>query len=104
MSRDLAERRSMLANLLPGLRELRTPLAIGWIWLIALWIASGRILPSSEDTGIELLRQAFSTAALLGQATVIGALSFVAYLLGSLLEKENTEENYLRRFMRLLVP
>jgi hypothetical protein len=78
----------MLANLLPGLRELRTPLTIGWTWLAALWLAFGELLPPREQAaGIVL--SLYQAADVLGDATVLGVVTFIAYLLGSLLEVES---------------
>lgn len=39
----------MLASLLPGLRDLRTPLAAGYIWLVAVWVALEPRIPNSPD-------------------------------------------------------
>jgi hypothetical protein len=78
----------MLASLLPGLRELRTPLAIGWTWLAALWLAFGELIPTREQaTGIVL--SLYDAIDVLGDATVLGILTFIAYLLGSLLEPQS---------------
>jgi hypothetical protein len=82
----------MLSNILPGLREFRTPLAVGWTWLFALWIALRHLLPP-RDSPVSLVRDVLGITTLLGQATVLGVLTFVAYLLGSLLEKENVESS-----------
>jgi hypothetical protein len=37
----------LISNLLPGLRDLRTPLAVGYLWLVALWLALHKYLPAS---------------------------------------------------------
>jgi hypothetical protein len=84
----------MLANILPGLREFRTPLAVGWTWLFALWIAMRHMLPP-RDSSVGLVRDVLGVTTLLGQAAVISVLAFVAYLLGSLLERENVEGSLL---------
>ena len=39
----------MLASLLPGVRELRSPLAAGYVWLAALWLLFHDRVPESED-------------------------------------------------------
>jgi hypothetical protein len=75
----------MLASLLPGLRELRAPLAAGYLWLLLAWLAlGGRVPEESEATGIAArLYDIRDAASALGLAV---AISFVAYLLGSLSE------------------
>ena len=73
----------MLASLLPGVRELRAPLAAGYLWLLAAWLLFYDEIPSREEaTGAV---DAFY--GLNDEATAIGlaiALSFLAYLIGSL--------------------
>lgn len=71
----------LLASLLPGLRELRAPLAAGFLWLGVLYVA----FPST------LVEVAHLTSALPGAAgpldlpTVVGSALLVgtAYLLGA---------------------
>lgn len=88
----------MLASLLPGLRDLRTPLTVGYLWLCAWWLwfgyetwfslldsqsevrdAFGPEVPVEGLAAIELL------VSLLGSAAWIAAVSFVAYLVGTIL-------------------
>jgi hypothetical protein len=42
-------RTTMLANVLPGLRELRAPLAAGYLWLLFAWMVWGDKLPSKSE-------------------------------------------------------
>jgi hypothetical protein len=67
----------MLLNLLPGLRELRAPLAAGYIWLFAAWLAFNGDIP--EPAGAANFFDQFEA---LGAAA---ALTFAAYLIGSFL-------------------
>jgi hypothetical protein len=71
----------VLTNLLPGFREVRAPLAAGYLWLLALWFL---LDPSCEDGRLTesacQLDSVFSGAGL-GAAAVA---SFAAYLLGAL--------------------
>jgi hypothetical protein len=73
----------MLSNLLPGLRELRAPLAAGYLWLVSWWmIVAPHFLDETKFTGP--LRSAVS---LVNASNVLGAgifLSSAAYLIGSL--------------------
>ena len=39
----------MLASLLPGVREIRTPLVVGYAWLVVLWLAVGYRLPTPDQ-------------------------------------------------------
>lgn len=72
----------MLASLLPGIRDLRTPLAAGYIWICVLWVALGSHAPPREEmTGL-----ADKTLDLLGSlpnTVSLAALTFVAYLIGA---------------------
>ena len=73
----------MLAAVLPGIRHLRTPLACGIVWMAILWLLLARHLPSREQaTG--LLAQIHELAALAGPGVVLGALAFVAYIIGDI--------------------
>ncbi|MGV9405874.1 hypothetical protein [Streptomyces sp. NPDC003667] len=75
----------MLANLLPGIREIRAPLAAGYIWVVALWIAFFDYIPKrSEAQGV--WKSAYQLSATVGTPATLAAVSFTAYLIGSLLE------------------
>ena len=73
----------MLANLLPGIRQIRTPLASGYLWLLTFWL----LLPPH-------LKKAFPTSGVPGdiahlvhyggRVSVGIAVSFAAYLVGIL--------------------
>jgi hypothetical protein len=67
----------MLLNLLPGLRELRAPLAAGYLWLFGAWLAFEGDFP--EPAGAAEFFEQFEAV---GAAA---ALTFAAYLLGSFL-------------------
>ncbi|GGN48861.1 hypothetical protein GCM10011579_001990 [Streptomyces albiflavescens] len=72
----------MLTQVLPGFRELRTPLATGVLWLLTLWVALGDRIPSrAEATGFA--RRIYDLAELVGRPGVGAALFFTAYLVGS---------------------
>jgi hypothetical protein len=73
-----------LANLLPGLRELRAPLAAGYAFLLALFVWLGGRLPS-KDQPAGALGELARAAEKLGPGLSLAILSFVAYLLGSLI-------------------
>jgi hypothetical protein len=73
----------MLAQILPGFRDFKTPLITGYLWLVIVWIGFGMPIPSKdENTGamgmINWLTGYTSTA------TILAVLSFVAYVIGIL--------------------
>jgi hypothetical protein len=73
----------LFANLLPGLRELRAPLAAGYMLLVAAWmLAIGAFPVEKEATGIAATL--YHVKAVIGSAGLVAAISFVAYLTGSI--------------------
>ena len=73
----------MLASLLPGVRELRAPLAAGYLWLVALWVAFAPRL--SEITSTEgVYRDIYNLGRAVGRPAIVIASGFVAYLIGTL--------------------
>lgn len=73
----------MLTSLLPGIRELRVPLATGYVWLVALAIALEPYVPErAQATGLSATL--YRIGELISVLGVGVGLSFVAYLLGSL--------------------
>lgn len=75
----------MLTSLLPGIRELRTPLASGYLWLLNAWVIFGEYVPRHQPTAgpIAGLWDLFSYA---GKGALFAATTFIAYLVGSFLE------------------
>ncbi|MDP9352350.1 MAG: hypothetical protein M3P51_12515, partial [Chloroflexota bacterium] len=74
----------MLASLLPGLRDVRTPLAVGYLWLVFLWIRFADKLPQSRPQGDGVVARLYRLGELGGPPATLAAVSFVAYLLGGL--------------------
>ena len=75
----------MLTNLLPGLRDVRTPLACGYVWLLTLWIFVGTHVPSRlHATGA--IATLYTIDSVIGKPGELAALTFVAYLIGTLTE------------------
>jgi hypothetical protein len=72
----------VLASLLPGLRQLRTPLAIGYLWLLNLWLLFADDLPRKPTDG--LVGNVFELAGFLGDAILLAAISFGAFIIGSI--------------------
>jgi hypothetical protein len=75
----------MLASLLPGLRDLRTPLATGYLWVVALWLLLHNRIPDSVEHATGPIKSLYQLGTFVGDTAVLAALSFVAYLLGSML-------------------
>jgi hypothetical protein len=73
----------MWMSLLPGLRELRTPLASGVLWLAALYVALGDRATRVLEV-IDRRLEGLSTVGLdLETGARLTALSFAAYLIGT---------------------
>jgi hypothetical protein len=76
----------MLTSLLPGLRELRAPLAAGYLWLITAWIASASRIPTPEAAS-GVLKDIYRLGQAVGKPGVIAAVTFTAYITGILTER-----------------
>jgi hypothetical protein len=84
LDRDVGSYADVLAGLLPGLRELRAPLAAGYLWLLLLWLAFGDEFPSAGEVHpgpVERLYQLEPVISSLGLAVVA---SVGAYVVGSI--------------------
>lgn len=78
----------MLINLLPGIRDLRTPLATGYLWLLALWLwipSHFKYIPPTSGVPGDITRLAHYAS----RAGVVVAISFAAYLIGVLSKSLN---------------
>jgi hypothetical protein len=74
---------NMIANLIPGLRDIRAGLAAGYVWLTAIWLLVYDNVPTSAEEATGVWQSIFQ---LEGAATALGigvVLSFGAYLLGT---------------------
>lgn len=82
------ELNAMLANLLPGIRDIRTPLATGYLWLLTLWFwipSHFKDAPPTSGIPGDVTRLGHYA----GRAGVGVAISFVAYLVGVLSKSLN---------------
>ena len=73
----------MLSSLLPGLRELRAPLAAGYVWLLGLWLALNPFLPPGGQA-TRLYREVVGLANWAGKPAVFAAATLAAYVLGTM--------------------
>lgn len=75
----------MLASLLPGVRHLRTPLAVGYIWLLALWVVARHWLDDPNPAALGSFADDLSQLAEnVGRPIAGAAVAFVAYVVGAL--------------------
>lgn len=71
-------------NLLPGLRDLRAPLAAGYLWLTAGWLYFAPQLPASVDEADGVLKDIYHVIEASGPVAAAAGLSFAAYIIGIL--------------------
>ena len=78
----------MLAQILPGFRDFRTPLIAGYLWLTCAWILVGTPLPNPDSVdGVMGAINSFGN--FLSPTIYITILSFLAYLIGMQLSQSN---------------
>lgn len=79
----------MLLNLLPGLRDLRAPLATGALWLATLWVLfRSQVDPTQSEDG-SLLSDVSELADRAGAGASIAALTFASYLVGIVMTRSS---------------
>jgi hypothetical protein len=76
----------MLTNLLPGLRELRAPLAAGYLWLVCGWLIFHDLLTGQS----KLVHDVAPLVNWAGRPALAVAITFGAYLVGILSEAATT--------------
>jgi hypothetical protein len=74
----------MLSSLLPGVRELRGPLAAGYLWLVVFWLALGDELPTGEESKSAALDRAYRLEPVLSAVGLAVVVSVAAYVIGSI--------------------
>ncbi|WP_290057614.1 hypothetical protein [Amycolatopsis solani] len=75
----------MLTSLLPGLREVRTPIASGFAWLLVAWLAVADHLPKSRPPQ-HVFATLWDLGSYVGKGGLLVVVSFAAYLVGAFLE------------------
>ncbi|HEX8498329.1 MAG TPA: hypothetical protein VF661_14120 [Actinomycetales bacterium] len=77
----------MLLNLLPGVRDLRVPLVTGYVWLFSVWLLIQRFewLTANVKTSSGL-QSILDLASFAGRPATVVTISFVAYLVGALIQ------------------
>lgn len=76
---------TLLTSILPGLRDVRTPLACGYMWLIAAWLAFANYLPHTRPNA-GITASIWDLGGHVGKAATLAAVTFAAYLIGAILE------------------
>jgi hypothetical protein len=76
---------TVLASLLPGLRDIRTPLAAGYLWVVVLWLLLHDYVPKSATEAQGAVGSLYQLGSLVGGSAGLAAVSFIAYLLGLIL-------------------
>jgi hypothetical protein len=75
---------SLFSSLIPGIREVRAPLAAGYLWLTCAWLLLEPLAPSADENRIYgRMAEIADAVGPVGRAL---AVSVVAYLIGSLLQ------------------
>jgi hypothetical protein len=69
--------------LLPGLRDVRTPLAVGYLWFLVAWLVFAQDLPYESASPGSFVAGLAGLQGLLGGGAVVAAVSFSAFLVGS---------------------
>ncbi len=74
-----------MASVLPGLRDVRGPLASGYLWLITIWLGVASRLPDANtDSGV--IGDFYDLSGVVSAVGVAVILSFGAYLVGAMTE------------------
>jgi hypothetical protein len=75
----------MIFNALPGMRDIRTPLIVGYVFLADVWLLFFRNLPTSTAEFKDEFPAIATISGHVGPLVVGGALSLAAYLLGGVI-------------------
>ncbi|MET8082407.1 hypothetical protein [Streptomyces sp. NPDC005303] len=83
MAQPFWDHRSMLLSLLPGLRDVRTPLAAGLIYLLTAWLFLAPGIPK-RDQATGVIKSLYDLSEICGKPASLATVAFCAYLIGSL--------------------
>lgn len=93
----------MLAQILPGFRDFRTPLVTGYLWIVVLWILVGMPLPD-KNAKDGVMGAINSIGEFFTPTVYIAVLSFLAYVIGMLLMVDIKQGSTIRLGSRLRLP
>jgi hypothetical protein len=74
-----------MLTVLPGIRELRTPLACGLSWLLVVYLAARRVDPTLSAVVLNWFNSLPPKGVVVPEAAVLTMFTFVAYLVGIVL-------------------
>ncbi|MGW5188934.1 hypothetical protein ACWEOO_06750 [Kribbella sp. NPDC004138] len=92
----------MITSLLPGLRDLRVPLAVGYAWLTVFWFLIGGSLPTEQDA-VGVLARVYQLGHVVGSTAMLAALTFIAYTLGAVVTSNAATAYFATRVGRALI-
>jgi hypothetical protein len=75
---------AMLSSVLPGLRELRAPLAAGYLWLLTGWLIFGDEVPKRREATSGALRRLYELQPVVSAVGLAVVASVAAYIVGSI--------------------
>jgi hypothetical protein len=73
----------MLGNVLPGVRELRAPLAAGYLWVVTFWLILGDELPTASEPKPLPFDRLYRLEPIVSSVGLAVVASVAAYLVGS---------------------
>lgn len=74
----------MFASLLPGLREIRAPLAAGYTWLLGLWLAFHDLAVAAGGRAEVFRSEVVQLSEWLGKPAILAAITLGAYIIGTI--------------------
>jgi hypothetical protein len=81
-------RSPVLASVLPGVRDVRVPLASGLLWLLSAWLVLEPRFPDEAPASGTFLARIYRLVEFFGVGGAVGAILFTAYLVGIILAFE----------------
>lgn len=78
----------MLSALLPGIRDMRTPLIVGWLWIVVAYFSIADFLPD-HNAARGILADAYVLSSAFPIQTSLTVLAVLAYLVGSVAVRES---------------
>jgi hypothetical protein len=79
-------------------------LAAGYLWLIGLWLIIYNHVPRSVHEASGPLRSIYELEGIVGQGAVFAAVSFIAYIVGSILLVSGSSKAGLRTDAKSISP
>lgn len=90
----------MLASLLPGMRHLRTPFAVGALCAFQVWLIAGEVVPSRADAS-DFVKRICELGDLAGRPIATAAVGFFVYLIGDIMRLSTKSFLTIKRITRI---